>query len=122
VATSRKQTPQQIDAVAQGRVWTGAQARERGLVDRLGGLDVAIAAAKERAGIDAGDDVEVVVYPHRRTVYEALSDQFGGGSSSGVLGALLGRAPARAVAAATAPTRLFRRGEPLALMPFAFVR
>jgi protease-4 len=122
VATSRKQTPQQIDAVAQGRVWTGAQARERGLVDRLGGLDVAIAAAKERAGIDADDDVEVVVYPHRRTVYEALSDQFGGGSSSGVLGALLGRAPARAVAAATAPTRLFRRGEPLALMPFAFVR
>ncbi len=122
VAMSRKKTPQEIDAVAQGRVWTGAQARERGLVDRLGGLDVAIAAAKERAGIDAEDDVEVVVYPHRRTVYEALSDRFGGGGVSGVLSALLGRAPARAVAAATAPSRLFRRGEPLALMPFAFVR
>jgi protease-4 len=122
VAMSRKKTPQEIDAVARGRVWTGAQARERGLVDRLGGLDVAIAAAKERAGIDAEDDVEVVVYPHRRTVYEALSDQFGGGGVTGVLSALLGRAPARAVAAATAPSRLFRRGEPLALMPFAFVR
>jgi protease-4 len=103
-------------------VWTGAQAREIGLVDRLGGLEVAIAAAKERAGIDADDDVEVVVYPHRRTVYEAFSDQFGGDGMTGVLSAVLGRAPARAVAAATAPSRLFRRGEPLALMPFAFVR
>ena len=62
-----RRRPQEIDALAQGRVWTGAQARERGLVDRLGGLDVAIAAAKERAGIDADDDVEVVVYPRRRT-------------------------------------------------------
>ena len=122
VAASRKKTPAQIDAMAQGRVWTGAQAHERGLVDRLGGLDVAIAAAKERAGIDADDDVEVVVYPHRRTVYEAFSDQFGGSGVTGVLGAILGRGPARAVAAATAPGRLFRRGEPLALMPFAFVR
>ena len=122
VAASRKKTPAQIDAMAQGRVWTGGQAHERGLVDRLGGLDVAIAAAKVRAGIDADDDVEVVVYPHRRTVYEAFSDQFGGSGVSGVLSAILGRGPARAVAAATAPGRLFRRGEPLALMPFAFVR
>jgi protease-4 len=122
VADSRKKTPQEIDALAQGRVWTGGQARENGLVDRLGGLDVAIAAAKERAGIDEDDEVEVVVYPRRRNVYEALSDQFGDSGVTGVLSALLGRAPARAVAAATAPSRLFRRGEPLALMPFAFVR
>ena len=81
--------------MAQGRVWTGAQAHERGLVDRLGGLDVAIAAAKERAGIDADDDVEVVVYPHRRTVYEAFSDQFGGSGVTGVLSAILGRGPAQ---------------------------
>ena len=122
VAASRKKTPAQIDAMAQGRVWTGAQAHERGLVDRLGGLDVAIAAAKERAGIDADDDVEVVVYPRQRSVYEAFSDQFGGSGVTGALSAILGRGPARAVAAATAPGRLFRRGEPLALMPFAFVR
>ena len=68
--------------MARGRVWTGAQALERGLVDRLGGLDVAMAAAKERAGIDAEDDVEVVVYPRRRSVYEAFSDQFGGSATS----------------------------------------
>jgi protease-4 len=125
VAGSRKKTPEEIDAIARGRVWTGSQALERGLVDRLGGLDVAVAVAKERAGIAPGDEVELVTYPHRRSVYEAFSDQFGGSSESsvaGLLGLLGGRAQARAVANATAPVRLFRRGEPLALMPFAFVR
>lgn len=49
VAEARKTTPQHIDEVAQGRVWTGAQALERGLVDSLGGLDAAIASAALRA-------------------------------------------------------------------------
>lgn len=48
-ATARKTTPEKIDAVAQGRVWTGAQARDRGLVDRLGSLDDAIKAASTKA-------------------------------------------------------------------------
>jgi protease-4 len=123
-AASRNKTRDDVHALAQGRVWTGAQAKENGLVDRLGGLDEAIAAVKARAEIDADQEVETVIYPRRRTFYEALSDQFGrsdGGAS--VLRALLGdRGPGRAIASATAPARLFRRGEPLALMPFAFVR
>ena len=86
----------------------------------------AVALAKERAGIPAGTDVQLITYPRRRSVYEAFSDQFGGssdGTSLASLWSLLGgRAQARAVASATAPVRLFRRGEPLALMPFAFVR
>jgi len=126
VAESRKKTPEEIDAIARGRVWTGSQALERGLVDRLGGLDVAVAMAKERAGIAPGDDVELVTYPRRRSVYEAFSDQFGGSSDgaglAGLWGLVGGRGQARALASATAPVRLFRRGEPLALMPFAFVR
>ncbi|MCV2370298.1 signal peptide peptidase SppA [Roseateles oligotrophus] len=54
-AVARKKTVAEIDAVAQGRVWTGAQALERGLVDRLGSLDDAIksAAAKAKLGPDA---------------------------------------------------------------------
>ncbi len=48
-AAARKTTPQQIDAVAQGRVWTGRQALERGLVDRLGSYGDALAAAAQRA-------------------------------------------------------------------------
>ena len=76
-AVSRRTTPAQIDAVAQGRVWTGRQARERGLVDELGGLDTAVAIAKQRAGIPSDEDVELIVYPPRRTRYEALAQQFG---------------------------------------------
>jgi protease-4 len=121
-AESRHTTPERIDAVAQGRVWTGRQARELGLVDQLGGLDAAIAAAKQRARIPADEDVEVVIYPPRRSFYEALADQFGGGSTATALHVLLGGADARALAALTAPARIFRRGETLAMMPFAFVR
>lgn len=122
VAEARHTTPERIDAIAQGRVWTGRQARELGLVDQLGGLDVAVAAAKQRARIPADEDVELVVYPPRRSFYEALADQLGPGSSVGALRMLLGGADTRALAALTAPIRIFRRGEPLALMPFTFVR
>jgi protease IV len=120
-AQSRKTTPEKIDAVAQGRVWTGAQAREQGLVDMLGGLDTAVAVAKERAHIPANQDVELVEYPGRRSLYETLADEFGS-TRAGTWSLLFGRAETRAVGALTAPVRLFQRGEPLALMPFTFVR
>src|SRR5207237_8412041 len=57
-ADSRHSTPEQIDALAQGRVWTGRQAKQNHLVDELGGLDRAIAIAKQRAKIPAENDVE----------------------------------------------------------------
>lgn len=120
-ADSRKTTPERIDQVAQGRVWTGLQARERGLVDMLGGLDVAVSVAKQRAKIPADEDVELVVYPPRRGFFEALSETFGS-SGANVWSWLADRTETRALAALTAPSRLFRRGEPLALMPFTFVR
>jgi protease-4 len=121
VAAARDKTPAEIHAVAQGRVWTGRQAREHGLVDELGGLDTAIDLAKQRAGIPADEDVEVVFYPPRRTLFEALREQFGSARLD-VWGVLARGAEGHALAALTAPARLFRRGEPLALMPFAFVR
>ena len=77
-AAARNKTRDEVHALAQGRVWTGAQAKERGLVDRLGGLETALAAVKERAGLRPDEAVETVVYPRRRTFYEALSDQFSG--------------------------------------------
>jgi len=52
VAEGRRLPAARVDEIARGRVWTGAQALERGLVDRLGGLDDAIALAKEKAGLD----------------------------------------------------------------------
>jgi protease-4 len=120
-AAARRTSPERINEVGRGRVWTGEQARAQGLVDELGGLERAMAIAKERAGIPPDEDVEVVVYPPRRSLYETLTEQLGG-SRLGVW-SLLGRgAEQRALAALTAPTRLFRRGEPLVLMPFTFVR
>ena len=59
-AQARKTTPQKIDAVAQGRVWTGAQAKERGLVDRVGSFGDALAAAASRAKLAEGYRVTYV--------------------------------------------------------------
>jgi protease-4 len=52
VAESRKKTVEQVDAVAQGRVWAGAEAQDLGLVDELGGFDRAVELAVELAGLD----------------------------------------------------------------------
>jgi protease-4 len=120
-AESRKMTPEQVDAVAQGRVWTGQQAREHGLVDALGGLYTAVTIAKERARIAADEDVELVAFPPRRSLYEALREQLGGGAFS-AWALFAGRAEQHVAAALSTPGRLFRRGEPLALMPLAFGR
>lgn len=59
VAEGRKLTPATVELVAGGRVWTGAQALEKGLVDRLGGLGEALDEARARAGLPAGEEVEV---------------------------------------------------------------
>ncbi len=82
MAESRHSTPEKIDALAQGRVWTGRQAKQNGLVDELGGLDRAVAIAKQRAKIAADSDVELMVYPPRKSFYELMSDQFSGTSES----------------------------------------
>ncbi|MBF6608986.1 MAG: signal peptide peptidase SppA [Flavobacterium sp.] len=52
VATGRKMTYEQVDAIAQGRVWTGAEAKNLGLVDEIGGMDAAIKEAAKLAKID----------------------------------------------------------------------
>ncbi len=129
VAESRHSTPEQIDMLAQGRVWTGRQAKQNHLVDELGGLDRAIAIAKQRAKIPADSDVEVVVYPPRRSFYEVLTDQFNG-SSDGMapsavtewMAANLSTTEVEALRTIRGPLALFRRGEILALMPFTFLR
>ena len=119
-AAGRQTTPERIDAVAQGRVWTGRQAKELGLVDELGGLQHAIALAKSRAEIDEDSEVELVIYPQRKSIYELMQAPFG--AESGPIRALLGLQDARTMERLTAPLRVFRRGEPLAIMPNVFVR
>jgi protease IV len=63
VAQARGLSVEEVDAVARGRVWTGADARERGLVDELGGLRTAVRRAKVLAGLDADADVRLASYP-----------------------------------------------------------
>jgi protease-4 len=121
-AAARHMKPEALDAIARGRVWTGRQAKNLGLVDVLGGLDRAVALAKERAKIPAQERVELVVYPPRRSLYDLLSASLSGMDQGAELAALLGVRDRRAVAALTAPLRLFRRGEPLALMPAGYLR
>lgn len=60
VAEGRGLTPDSVDAVGQGRVWSGKRAAELGLVDQLGGIDVALAIAARRAGLDPVADTRVV--------------------------------------------------------------
>ena len=72
VAKGRHKDPQSVDAVGQGRVWTGAQAKERGLVDEFGGLDRAIELAKQLAKIPADKGVERVILPYPQTFIQQL--------------------------------------------------
>ena len=120
-AAGRNTTPEKIDAVAQGRVWTGRQAQQIGLVDELGGLDRAVAIAKDHAKIARNVEVELVIYPPKRSLYESLADPFGTLERT-ALSALFDLTDRRAMQTITAPLRVFRRGEPLAIMPNVFVR
>jgi protease IV len=126
VADSRHTTPEKIDAIAQGRVWTGRQAKQNQLVDELGGLDHAVAIAKQRAKIPADADVELTVYPARRSFYELLAEQFSGSTEgaamSAWLSANLSPGEIEALRVMRGPLSLFRRGEILALMPFSYLR
>jgi protease-4 len=70
VADGRKKTVEEIEPIAQGRVWVGRQAKEKGLVDQLGGLDDALADAKKRAGLP--EDAPVDVYPGEPTLMDLL--------------------------------------------------
>jgi protease IV len=121
-AQGRNTTPERIDAIGQGRVWTGRQAKEIGLVDELGGLDRAISIAKQRAKIPQESGVEIVTYPGKRSFYDVLRNPFGASDYGATMAALLGFRDPRMLASLTAPLQVFRRGEPLAIMPNVFVQ
>jgi protease-4 len=72
VAEARKREYKEVEPLAQGRVWLGSQANERGLVDELGGLDRAIELAREKAQIPEAEKTALVVYPSKRTIFDRL--------------------------------------------------
>ncbi|MBI3070960.1 MAG: signal peptide peptidase SppA [Deltaproteobacteria bacterium] len=89
VAQGRKLDVAKVDGIARGRVWTGGDAKGRGLVDQIGSLADAVDAAKTRAGFAAGADVEIVRYPKKKTFIDWIRD---GGVRVDALPLLLSRA------------------------------
>lgn len=109
VAEGRHMSFDQVHQIARGRVWTGADAVGIGLVDTLGGFDLAISIAAERAGIDT---YRVKEYPAEKEVWQQLSEMLGNGEddidlASRIRLALLWRHATRSSADATL-TRLQR--------------
>lgn len=94
VAQGRRRSTEDVDAVARGRVWTGADALERGLVDELGGLRTAVRRAKILAGLNEDADVRIVSYPGSSLlslVRPRASSQPAAASLPDALGVLIGR-------------------------------
>jgi protease-4 len=123
VAKGRGKTPEYVDSIAQGRVWTGGQAKERGLVDEFGGLDRAVEVAKELAKIPKDKGVHRVILPYPRTLLQQLFNQEGDETQTKA-------AQQRAAVMATLPEDAQRAlrfmalmdhaksGDPMLLMPF----
>lgn len=75
VTEGRKLEAAVVDSIAQGRVWTGIQARKMGLVDRLGGIDDAVNCAARMANVA---DIKIVAYPKPKDPYQQLFKSLGG--------------------------------------------
>ena len=81
VADGRKLPKEKVLEIAKGRIWSGQDAKNLGLVDELGGYDTALKLAKKAAGIPESDEVKVVVYPRPKTLFEALVQRRGADNS-----------------------------------------
>ena len=119
-AEGRAMTRERIHAVAQGRVWTGRQGQQMGLVDELGSLDHAVAIAKQYADIEPETGVELVIYPPARGLLETLRRPLASVHNS-LLASLFSSTEMHVLNALSAPLRLFNRGEALTLMPNVFL-
>jgi protease IV len=75
VAAGRKMSVEAVDKIGKGRVWSGAQAKDLGLVDELGGTDHAIEVAKRLAHIPAGDSVRIVRLPEEKSFFQQLFER-----------------------------------------------
>jgi len=109
VATARRRKFDEIEPLAQGRVWLGSQAKANGLVDELGGLDRAIELVKEKAKIPRGERVNLVAYPAKRSIFDVMFGQAIESTMGSRLGGVL----------KGWQMRLWARGGMMRLMPYA---
>jgi protease-4 len=123
VAKGRSKTDEEVNTIAQGRVWTGTQAKQNGLIDEFGGLEKAIDIAKQLANLPADRDVRRVFYPEPRPFFETV---FGMGEEN----SMTEEEQARAAVLRAMPEEMRRsfryaalldqmsNGETMLLMPF----
>jgi protease-4 len=121
VAKGRGKDAAYIDSVAQGRVWTGFQGKERGLVDEFGGLDRAVEVAKDLAKIPKDKGVHRVILPYPRSfIQELLSEGDEAHTQTKQREAVLATLPddARRAVRYMALLDRMKSGESMLLMPF----
>jgi protease-4 len=111
VATARKKSYDQIDALAQGRVWMGAQAHQNGLVDQIGGLDDAVALLRQKAHLSPTGKTNLVLYPPRKSLLEILTSSASDPSANAPVAQLRKIAPGL-------PNPALLKGGVMELMPF----
>ena len=110
VADARHRKFDEIEPLAQGRVWLGTQAKQRGLVDEVGGLDKAIEMVKLKAKIPAAERVNLPMYPGRRSLLDLILKKSKEDVMEAKLRAIVGRMPFQA----------WLRGGYLRMMPYWF--
>jgi protease-4 len=110
VAAARRRRPDEIEPVAQGRVWLGSQAKHCDLVDEIGGFDRAVEMLKAKAKIPATERVSISVYPGRRSLLDLLVKKSSQDEAiEAKVRAVVGRVPYRA----------WMQGGYLRILPFA---
>src|SRR6202166_4743813 len=77
VADGRKLPKEKVLEIAKGRIWSGQDAKNLGLVDELGGYDVALRLAKKAIGVSEGEEVKIVVYPRPKSLIESVMERRG---------------------------------------------
>ncbi|WP_392354224.1 signal peptide peptidase SppA [Brevundimonas sp. LF-1] len=114
VAKGRKMPVERVREIAKGRVWTGAQAHGLGLVDQLGGLNEAVAKARELAKIPADENVRFKRFPQPQSPWEALATAFGASGQAAEamvkVGQVMGDPAAQAVLNRVEVDRMRSRG------------
>ena len=122
VSKGRGKSVEEVNTLGQGRVWTGTQAKQNGLIDDFGGLERAIDIAKELAGLPADKDVRRVVFPAPRPYLEELfgSDEDSELQAETAQAALLGSLPedVRRAFRFSALFERMQRGDAMLLLPF----
>lgn len=115
VAASREMSVPDVDAIAQGRVWTGADALEIGLVDAIGTLEDAVAYAAALADFHSSDEYTICDYPEPLTMFQQLMMQLGGAEEPTVLS----DTPFEALGPAVASLKANQPGVVYARLPYS---